>query len=241
MASGLPTVALRPTRWTSCRETGRGARDAQEVRAAVGAGERVDLVDDDDAQVGEEARVSIAARRASPRATRAWSSAARRARAGRCGARGGGVAVPHEAAQADHLGVEAEALGLVVEQRLDRRDVEGARPRRSGSSSSSESVGKIDASVLPPAVGARTTAFCRRAAPRPASSCTGRRLDQPRRATIACCRRGASARRRSPDVLDGDRRPRRRGVGRAGLAGERRQLLLGAELAALKPYSRIGS
>src|ERR1039457_3038402 len=45
--------------------------------------------------------------------------------------------------------------------------------------------GKIDASVLPPAVGASTTAFLPSRIAAPASSCTGRRLVQPRRETIA--------------------------------------------------------
>src|ERR1017187_92039 len=50
--------------------------------------------------------------------------------------------------------------------------------------------GKIDASVLPPAVGASTTAFFPSRIAAPASSCTGRRLVHPRRDTMASCRRG---------------------------------------------------
>ena len=42
MASGLPTVALRPTRWTSWRRDPREPLDhAHQVRAAIGPGERV--------------------------------------------------------------------------------------------------------------------------------------------------------------------------------------------------------
>ena len=41
-----------------------------------------------------------------------------------------GVAMPHEAAQTHHFGVEPEALCLVVEQGLDRRDVKGANAIR---------------------------------------------------------------------------------------------------------------
>src|SRR5512147_2468913 len=52
--------------------------------------------------------------------------------------------------------------------------------------------GKIDASVFPPAVGASTTAFFPARMASPASSCTGRRLVQPRRETMASCKRGGN-------------------------------------------------
>src|SRR5262245_24308603 len=60
-----------------------------------------------------------------------------------------------------------------------------------GCSSNNDSVGKIEASVLPPAVGASTTAFFPSSRAASASSCTGSRLDQPRRETMASCSLGA--------------------------------------------------
>src|SRR5262245_49818192 len=64
-------------------------------------------------------------------------------------------------------------------------------PTPSGSRSTRlASAGKIDASVLPPAVGASTTVFLPSRIASPASSCTGRRAVQPRRETIASCSRG---------------------------------------------------
>src|SRR5664279_2001152 len=69
--------------------------------------------------------------------------------------------------------------------------------------------GKIEASVLPPAVGARTTAFFPSRIAAPASSCTGRRLVQPRRDTMASCRRGgkrAKVLTRGPRFLEAHRR-----------------------------------
>ena len=63
------------------REPRQALEDAHEVRAAVGAGEGVDLVDDHHAQVARRACARRpAARPASPPATRAWSSAGRPAR-----------------------------------------------------------------------------------------------------------------------------------------------------------------
>src|SRR3954468_6376830 len=59
-----------------------------------------------------------------------------------------------------------------------------------GLTTSSERAGNIEASVFPPAVGARTTAFLPSRIASPASSCTGRSAVQPRRETIASCSRG---------------------------------------------------
>src|SRR3954471_21642342 len=64
-------------------------------------------------------------------------------------------------------------------------------PTPSGSCSTRlASAGNIEASVLPPAVGASTTAFLPSKMASPASSCTGRSEVQPKRETIASWSRG---------------------------------------------------
>src|SRR5512145_1426943 len=58
-----------------------------------------------------------------------------------------------------------------------------------GASRSAARSGKIAASVLPPAVGASTTAFFPSRIASPASSCTGRSSVKPRWWAMACCSR----------------------------------------------------
>ncbi len=91
--------------------------------------------------------------------------------------------------EADHLGVHAEALLLVVEERLDRRDVDhphavGLALHQARESRKHRRLG------LAPGVGARTTAFLPSRIASPARSWTGRSDVHPRRETIASCSRG---------------------------------------------------
>jgi hypothetical protein len=100
---------------------------AQQVRAAVAARERVDLIDHDHPQIPKQPRRvdRLRDQHDLERLRRGHQQLGRLAQelpplvAGR-------VAVPHEAPQPDHLRVLIQPLGLVVEQRLDRRDVEGS-------------------------------------------------------------------------------------------------------------------
>ena len=162
---------------------GQPLEDAHQVRAAVGPGQRVDLVDDDAAQVAEEPlRRAPAARPASPPATPASSSGARRARARTPASRASATSPCQTNRRSPTISVYVpEALLLVVEQRLDRRDVDDADAARAARSIRPASAGNIDASVLPPAVGASTTAFLPSRIASPASSCTGRSEVQPSR------------------------------------------------------------
>jgi hypothetical protein len=99
-------------------EPGDPLDHAQEVRAAVGAGQRVDLVDDHHPQVGEQAwRVSIFSEisiTSSDSGVVISSSAGSRRKVRRSWL----VVSPchTKRRRPDHLGVGAQALGLVVEQ-----------------------------------------------------------------------------------------------------------------------------
>jgi hypothetical protein len=93
--------------------------------APVSAGHRVDLVDDDHAKV---------AKQPSRRAPRRDQHHLQRFRGGHQDLGGLGlelllfavrdVAVPHEPPQANHVGVGSQTFFLVVQQRLDGRDVD---------------------------------------------------------------------------------------------------------------------
>jgi hypothetical protein len=109
------------------RERGEPLDHADQVGAAVGAGHGVDLVDDDDPQIGEQpGRVDrLRHQHDLERLGRGHQQLGRLAQEGATLV-AGGVPVPDEAAEPDHLRVAVEALGLVVEQRLDRGDVERA-------------------------------------------------------------------------------------------------------------------
>ncbi len=107
-------------------EAGQALDDAHEMGAAVASGHGVDLVDDDEAQVDEQLLGRDLGRhqhdlerlgRGHQEIHRLLQKPPARALAD--------VAVPQETVAADHLGVEAETLGLVVEQGLDGRDVQG--------------------------------------------------------------------------------------------------------------------
>ena len=101
------------------------------MRPTVGSGDGVNLVDHDEPQVAEELRrrqarrpqhhVQGLRRRQQERGGLAHEGPLRAV---------GDVPVPHEAARADHLGVRAEGVFLVVEQRLDGRDVQHDAVRR---------------------------------------------------------------------------------------------------------------
>jgi hypothetical protein len=100
---------------------------AHEVRAAVGARERVHLVDDDHAQVGEQRGGvdPLADQHDLERLGGGHEQLGGLLQEARAIARAD-VAVPHGAVEADHLGVAAEAVRLVVQQRLDRGQVQRA-------------------------------------------------------------------------------------------------------------------
>ena len=74
-------------------------------------------------------------------------------------AEAGHVAVPDGRPPAHQAVVALQPRLLVVQQGLDRADVEHGQARPSAPVSASEISGKKAASVLPPAVGARTSRF----------------------------------------------------------------------------------
>ena len=115
-SSGQATVADRPTR-RACGASARQPRQAerQEI-AALGAGERVQLVDDDAAQAGEDLAARRGRRAAAP-AIPAWSSAA--AAAARAGAGGGSAACRR---------CGSRAAPAAPSRRSARRGCAGCRP-----------------------------------------------------------------------------------------------------------------
>ncbi len=109
------------------REARDALEDAHQVRAAVQARHRVHFVDDHVAQVAEELRRRHPRRDEHhlQRLRRGHQEVRRLAQELLARARPD-IAVPDEAVATDHLRVEPEALRLVVQERLDRRDVDGA-------------------------------------------------------------------------------------------------------------------
>src|SRR4051812_14014290 len=101
----------------------------------------------------------------------------------------------------------------------------------------SEIKGKKAASVLPPAVGARTSRLAPSKAASMASSCTGRSERQPRALTTWCCRAGWSRSKAAMsevqlDVVDRGGAPRR--------ALDAGQLVLADSQAIVQPRVELG-
>jgi hypothetical protein len=116
---GVAHRGAEPTRCTSCRW--RAMRSMTLMRCAprsVPASACTSSTITTRRSRKSLAESGCAARRASPRATRAWSSAGPRARFRNCRSPVRGVAVPHEALEPDHLGVEAEALAWLLSSAL---------------------------------------------------------------------------------------------------------------------------
>ena len=176
------------SRCTSCLDERRKPLEhAHQVRAAVRAGERVNLVDDDDRRSSK----SLCDRDARRHEHHLERLGGRHQELGglsyeRHASRGPAASPCQTNRRSPTISVYvAEALLLVVEQRLDGGDVDGAHAVGGSSSTRPASAGNIDASVLPPAVGASTTAFLPSRIASPASSCTGRSDVHPSRETIA--------------------------------------------------------
>ncbi len=109
------------------RELGDAFQDAHQVRPPVGAGDGVHLINDHHSQIPEESLLidPLGHQHDLERLGRGHEQFG-----------GfleelatlvvGGVAVPHKTAKPDHLGVQPEPFGLIVQQRLDRSDVDGS-------------------------------------------------------------------------------------------------------------------
>ena len=157
--------------------------------AALALGQRVDLVDDDAGDAGENARGLLVGEHEGEgfgrgeqdvRRVDALAGALARRRCRRCGPRRG---------REVHLGEGGgEVAADVGGERLERRDVEGVEAGRRGGAELDEAEGRKPASVLPPPVGATRSVAGSAARARSASWC-GCGV-QPRRANQAAKKGG---------------------------------------------------
>ncbi len=128
-SSGLPTVADRPTRWSGRPiEMGEPFQDGEQVPASVVAGERMDLVDDDGAQAGEE-RAWSTLRLTSIDSSDSGVVSRMSGRAARIARRRDAVTSPCQRAarRPEPAGVPLQPGMQVVEQRPQRAEVEHRR------------------------------------------------------------------------------------------------------------------
>ena len=167
-------VAERPMRTGGCRKRVQPLERQRQVRAALVAGDRVDLVDDHRAHASQHLAARFAGEQDVERLRRRHQDVRRRACASRALARRG-VAGAHRGADrhadarssssvADAGERRLEVLLDVVRQRLERRDVDDLRlvgqAVRDASRTRSSIAARNAASVLPEPVGAAIRACC---------------------------------------------------------------------------------
>jgi hypothetical protein len=102
-------------------DPGETLEDAHQVRATISTSHGMHLVDDHGGQLSEERMLVHALTGGHKELGRFLENLAALIIKG--------IAVPDEEPEIHHLGLEAEALGLVVQEGFDRGDIEGSHPR----------------------------------------------------------------------------------------------------------------